>query len=169
VPPSRRARRPAAVRTALLSALLALLPGCEALGLRPADPPPESVRDVPSVRQPDRVVVQHVLVSFDGADVPGVTRTRDEAERLAQRVHELARSGRDFPELVRLYSDDRHGDGTYVLVNYGVTPDDREVERRRMVRGFGNLAFTMEPGQVLLLPYHRNESPLGFHVLRRVR
>jgi len=154
---------------AALCALTALGAGCKAIGFAPNEPDPEAVRRPPERVEPERVTVQHVLLGFDGAETPGATRTREEAERLTQRVLEMARGGRSFDELVRLYSDDRHGDGSYVLVNYGVSPEPTENERRKMVRGFGDLAFALEPGEVALVEYDRYTSPLGFHVLRRLR
>ncbi len=42
--------------------------------------------------EPDRVAVQHVLVSFKGSiPKPTVTRAREEAQKLAQEVFERAK------------------------------------------------------------------------------
>ena len=92
-----------------------LLAGCtvmDSVGLAPNKPDPEAVKLPAGTRtEPEHVVVRHVLVSFEKCGILSVTRTEDEAKRLAQRVFDMAKSGHDFGELVRLYSDDRHGDG----------------------------------------------------------
>ena len=164
--------RTASVRSALLAALLALgLTGCSffrQIGFAPNEPDPASLqKDAPS-DEPEHVLVQHVLISFEGLKVAGVTRTRDEAERLARRVESEARAGRDFAELVRTYSDDR-GDGRYALANWGVAAGPEETERRKMVRGFGAMAFSLQPGEVGVVPYDTGSSPFGWHIVKRVK
>lgn len=164
--------RTASARPALLAALLALgLTGCSffrQIGFAPNEPDPASLRHDASSDEPDRVVVQHVLIAFEGLKVSGVTRTRDEAERLARRVESEARAGRDFAELVRTYSDDR-GDGKYALANWGVAVLPDETERRKMVRGFGAMAFSLQPGEVGVVPYDAGSSPYGWHIVKRVK
>jgi parvulin-like peptidyl-prolyl isomerase len=166
----RRDLHPAAAALAL-ACVGSLLSGCflfREVGLSENEPDPEAVKPPANERkEPSHVVVRHVLIAFDKTNVASVTRTREEAERLAQKVFEMAKSGRDFAELVRLYSDDRHGPGTYSLANWGVTPAPGEGERDRMVRGFGRVAFSLDVGQIGLLPYDSADSPFGWHVIRR--
>ena len=148
------------------------LAGCSLMrevGLAANVPDPEALREGGTADQPARVVVQHVLISFDGAGVPGVMRSKEEAAALAQRVLAQARAGHDFADLVRLYSDDRAGDGTYTMANWGVPTESGELERRKMVRGFGALAFTLPVGQIGIVDYDVNTSPFGWHVMKRVR
>jgi hypothetical protein len=150
----------------------ASLAGCALMrevGLTENQPNPEVLREGGTADQPSHVVVQHVLISFDGANVPGVMRTKEQAAALAQRVLAEARAGHDFADLVRLYSDDRAGDGTYSMANWGVPTESGEVERRKMVRGFGALAFTLPVGQVGIVEYDANTSPFGWHVMKRAR
>lgn len=83
---------------------------------RPTPPLPEG--------EPAEVTVQHVLISFAGSQVPGVTRTKEEAEALAQDIFEQAKNGADFGELVFEHTDDNvpEGDplpGAYRLWNTG--------------------------------------------------
>jgi hypothetical protein len=140
------------------------------VGLSENEPDPNAVRRPADERtEPSHVVVRHVLISFDETRLTGVTRTKAEAERLAQRVNEMARSGRDMAELARLYSDDRHGTGEYSIANWGVAADPSEMERERMARGFGRVAFSLDPGSIGLLDYDENDSPFGWHVIQRVR
>lgn len=163
---SQTAPRLAAV--ALAATLLGACSMFEAVGIGPNRPDPEAVKIAPDERrEPDHVTVRHVLISFEKAGIQSVTRTRAEAERLATKVEALARSGRDFADLVRTYSDDRHGDGVYRLANWGCAPDVDEAEREKMVRGFGRVAFSLEPGEIGVLPHDPIDSPYGWHIIRR--
>lgn len=147
--------------------------GCalaEWAGFAPNEVDPAAVRVPADTRaEPSRVVVRHVLVSYDGGGVRGATRTLDEASALARKVLALAQSGADFGELVRIYSDDRHADGTLALSNWGIPSRPDEIERERMVRGFGRLAFSLDPGQIGFLEHDPEESPFGWHVVLRVQ
>src|SRR3989442_2716431 len=60
-----------------------------------------SASPAPKTPEPDRVVVQHILVSF-GDKIPGkkVARTESEARDLAGRLLDRARQGEDFDALV---------------------------------------------------------------------
>ncbi len=164
-------------RARVLSATLVLtvpaLGGCGifgTMGLAPEPRDPTEVREVPArPAEPDRVTVRHVLISFDEARTKGSTRTRAEAKALAAKVQSLAKSGRDFGELVRLYSDDRHADGVYRLVNYGVAPAQDEEPRSGMVRAFGDAAFSLAVGGIALVEYDSKAAPFGWHVIRRDR
>ena len=156
----------------LLVLAAAALGGCaffETIGLAPDNPDPSEIARVATTDEPMRVVVQHVLVSFEDAHVPGVTRSKDEARTLAQRVFDDAKSGRAFDELVRLYGDDRANDGKLALANWGVNTFPGELERRRMARGFATMAFTLAAGDVGLVEYDRNASPYGWHVVKRLQ
>lgn len=82
--------------------------------------------------QPERVTVQHVLISFNGVPQLGSERSKEEAEALAQEIVEKARAGEDFKALVLEFSDDpvTEGDpnpGVYRLLNNDVR--DRASER----------------------------------------
>jgi hypothetical protein len=160
------------LRPAVLAVAAASLAGCSLfreVGLAANEPDPEALRGGETKGEPAHVVVQHVLVSFEGAGVPGVTRTKEEALALAKSVLAQAQGGHDFADLVHLYSDDRGGDGTYSMANWGVPTDSGEVERRKMVRAFGAVAFSLEVGQVGMAEYDPNTSPFGWHVVKRVR
>jgi hypothetical protein len=159
--------------SALLLAAVPLLGACgvmRSVGLAENEPDPDAVRRPPGERvEPPHVVVRHVLISFADTRLAGVTRTRAEAERLAQNVLEMARGGRDMAELARLYSDDRHGTGEYSIANWGVTAEANEMDRERMARGFGHVAFALDPGGIGLVPYDEEDAPFGWHVIQRVR
>lgn len=158
-------------RLAPLGLLLALLGGCSffrSIGFAPTEPDRASVAGEALAEEPAHVKVQHVLLSFEGAGVPGATRTREEARALAERVLAQAREGRDFDELVRLYSDDRDPRGVVAIANWGIPPAPDEVERRTMVRGFSAVAFALAKGEIALVEHDANASPFGWHVVKRV-
>ena len=55
------------------------------------------------VAEPDFISVQHILIGFQGS-VPGknITRTKEEASELANKVFNRARAGEDFDKLVAI-------------------------------------------------------------------
>jgi len=78
--------------------------------------------------EPERITIQHVLVSFQDTPVQA-ERSQADAEKLAQSILERAQKGEDFADLVREYSDDpiQEGDpapGTYSLLNHGQQGQD---------------------------------------------
>src|SRR5881628_3682843 len=79
--------------------------------------------------EPDHVVVQHVLIGFQGS-VPGknITRSKDEAKKLADEILQRARKGEDFDALVKQYTDDAPP-GRYGMSNTGVAPGPGETPR----------------------------------------
>ena len=106
--------------------------------------------------EPEKVVIQHVLVSFAGAGTEA-TRTKEEAAALARKVLERAQGGEDFAALVRELSDDLvppedESPGVYKLLNHGVR--DPESERalfsieRRMRAEIGELQAKVRGGEI---------------------
>jgi hypothetical protein len=150
------------MKRAAVTLVIALLAGCD-----PAPPAPPPVPG--KIPPPAHIRVQHVLVAFRGSRDAGarVTRTREEAEVLAQEILERARKGEDFKKLMREYSDDI-GKGEIGLVSPGTRPRGPEKRREGFVAGFPRVAFTLAVGEVGLLPYDPSESPFGFHVIKRV-
>jgi hypothetical protein len=165
--------RPTRLAAAALVLVLAAVgsTGCgllKEIGFAPAEVDAAAVAHGDQVPdEPAHVVVQQLLISFEGVGGPGVTRTKDEAGRLARHVLEEARRGRDFAELVRLYGDDRTRDGKCALANWGVPAGPDEVERQKRPRAFGAVAFSLAPGEVGLAEYDPNADPLGWHVMKR--
>lgn len=75
--------------------------------------------------EPERVSVQHVLISMAGTPVQGVTRTKEEAKKLAEDILKRARNGEDFGAIVVEYTDDKASiestpPGRYRMLNDGV-------------------------------------------------
>jgi len=122
------------------------------------------------VTGPEHVRVQHVLIAFDGS-VPGkeIGRSRERAAKLAAEILGFARSGEEFGKLAREYSADA-APGVYRLANFNVQTDDllKEAERGTVVQSFGDVAFSLEVGQIGLAEYHPLKSPHGWDVVKRL-
>ncbi len=116
----------------------------------------------------DHIKVQHILIAFAGK-VPGknITRTQDEARALAAQVFDRAKKGEDFDSLVKTYTDDR-APGIYALANSGVTTSADEFSRDRMVPAFGEVGFSLAPGEIGMAPYDPVRSPFGWHIIKRL-
>jgi hypothetical protein len=135
----------------VLAAALLSLASCGG----PDVPPAEAHR----ASADDRLGAKHVLVMYRGSvkAPPEVTRTKEEALALAQRVTAEARKGAKFRALVAQHSDEpgaagRGGDlGTF--------------KRGAMVPEFEEALLKLEPGGIS----EPVETPFGFHVIMRTR
>jgi parvulin-like peptidyl-prolyl cis-trans isomerase-like protein len=118
---------------------------------------------------PQHVQVQHILIGFTGS-VPGknISRTKEEAKTLAYQILERARKGEDFDELVRKYTDDSPP-GVYGMSGAGVAPATGEFPRGGMVPAFGNVGFSISPGNIGIADYDATASPFGWHVIKRLK
>jgi len=118
---------------------------------------------------PQHVQVQHILIGFVGS-VPGkaITRSKEEAKTLAYQILERARKGEDFDELVRKYTDDSPP-GIYGMAGAGVAPAAGEYSRGGMVPAFGNVGFSISPGNIGIADYDATASPFGWHIIKRLK
>jgi hypothetical protein len=116
----------------------------------------------------EHIKLQHILISFAGK-LPGknVTRSQEEARALANQLLDRAKKGEDFDALVRTYTDDR-APGIYALANSGVVPAPGEFSRERMVPAFGNVGFSLAPGEIGMADYDPVTSPYGWHIIKRL-
>jgi peptidyl-prolyl cis-trans isomerase C len=121
--------------------------------------------------EPERVTVQHILIAFKGSlpDDTKVTRSREDAEKLALQVFERAKAGEDFAAMVKMYTNDSYP-GIYKMTNKGVTPDrsKQEYSRTGMVKAFGDVGFSLEVGGVGLAVYDLGTSRFGWHIIKRL-
>jgi parvulin-like peptidyl-prolyl isomerase len=86
---------------------------------------------------------------------PTITRSKEEAQKLANKIQAQAKSGADFGALAEKYSDDpsaKTGKG-----NLG------KFARGTMVKPFADAAFGLKPGEISNVV----ETPFGFHVIKR--
>lgn len=108
------------------------------------------------VRRNPTVHCREILIAYAGASRATVSRTRDEARRLAETVRaEAMQPGADFAALARRYSD---------------APDKSEggdvgvFDRGMMMAPFEQAAFALKVGEVSA-PV---ETRFGFHIIRRI-
>lgn len=116
----------------------------------------------------DRIKLQHILIAFAGK-VPGknITRSEAQARALAEEILARAKKGEDFDTLVRTHTDDAHP-GIYGLSNSGVAPGPGEFSRDNMVPAFGEVGFSLAPGEVGIAVYDARKSPYGWHIIKRL-
>ena len=131
----------------------------------------EEAKTVTKAEEPQFVTVQHILIGFKGT-LPGkpVTRTQEEAKRLAEDLLKRAQSGENFDTLVKEHTDDSHP-GIYQMANLGVAADRSQdiFERARMAKAFGDVGFSLNVGEIGMAPYDEQTSVYGWHIIRRIQ
>jgi parvulin-like peptidyl-prolyl isomerase len=114
---------------------------------------------VGSAEQGEAISASHVLIAYQGAmrANPKVTRSKEEAKKLAEQVDKKAKGGADFKELVKEYSDEpRAAERGGELGSF---------TRNRMVKPFSDAAFQLKVGQISDVV----ETQFGFHVIKRTK
>jgi hypothetical protein len=121
--------------------------------------------------EPDYVTVQHILIGFQGS-VRGkaITRSKLEAQVLAEDILKRAQAGEDFDALVKEFTDDSHP-GIYKMANHGIPADmaNKVYSRGKMVPAFGDVGFPLEAGGIGMAAHDPQKSPYGWHVIKRVK
>ena len=155
-------------------ALSLLLSGCADLTApgngAPPPAPPEPVAEQPADAAPapapaptpapapeQRIGASHVLIQYKGSlrAGPSVTRTKEEAKKLAADISAKAKKGQDFAALAKQYSDEPGAkDRAGSLGKFG---------KGQMVKPFEDAAFALKPGDVSGVV----ETDFGFHVIKR--
>lgn len=126
--------------------------------------------------EPGYITVQHCLISFQDLEIPGVTRSEEEATALAQELFEKAKAGEDFDQIVRDHTDDSPP-GIYKMANDGFESDTKSSRipsrqifpRSGMVPAFGNVGFKLKVGEFGLAPFDPNQSKFGWHIIKRIK
>jgi foldase protein PrsA len=118
--------------------------------------------------EPDKVVVQHILIGFKKS-VPDQTleRTRKEARALAEQLLRRAQEGEDFDALVKEYTNDQYP-GKLLLTNKKVPAVKDGRTRDQVTAKFGDVAFRLEVGEVAMASHHAALSPFGYHIIKRL-
>ena len=124
----------------------------------------------------ESVEIQHLLVSFsdpESADSPDLSeRSQQAAEQLAADLFSQARAGEDFDDLVLRYTDDSPP-GIFRLASDLDTLDpdlaQDAVARADFYAGLGDVSWRLEVGQVGVACYSPSASPLGWHLIKRLR
>ena len=119
--------------------------------------------------EPEHIQVQHILIAYSGT-LPGkpVTRSMEEARKLAYELLEKAKKGADFDALVKQHTDDQHP-GIYGMANRGVAPAQGEYPRDQMVGAFGDVGFRLKVGEVGIADADPAKSPYGYHLIKRLK
>jgi parvulin-like peptidyl-prolyl isomerase len=121
--------------------------------------------------EPAVITIKHILIAFKDTGTKA-TRSRDEAEKLAYDLVGRAKSGEDFDKLMKEFSDDSPEGGTYTMVNDGLQPTGEEFARsgpRGMVKGFGDVGFRIQVGEIGVAVHHPTDSPYGWHIIKRIK
>lgn len=115
-------------------------------------------RDIEKViDHPKEVKVRHILISYEGAMKASeeITRTKEEAQALAQEIKDKLTNGQDFILLARDYSDDSsNNNGGGVL--------EKPAGLGNYVEEFENAALGLEVDEISDLV----ESPFGYHIIQ---
>jgi hypothetical protein len=127
---------------------------------RPAAPTPPPTPPAPVAQQApsgELVAASHILVAYSGATRanPAITRSKDEAKKVAEGVQARAAKGEDFAKLA-----DDNSDDPSAKRNHGSLG---KFTRDQMVKPFSDAAFALKPGQVSNVV----ETNFGFHVIKR--
>lgn len=169
-------RRAALIGAAAILALTCTLALAEAPASQPSGKP-AAPAPATAAEQPAHVVVQHILIGFEGS-VPGknITRTKEAARALAAEVLARAQKGEDFDALVKQYTDDRPP-GIYALANTdvpiaplkpGTKASGKEFPRGGMVKSFGDVSFSLKVGEIGMAEYDHANSRFGWHIIKRL-
>ena len=74
-------------------------------------------------------------------------------------------SGEEIDALMREYSDDP-GAGIYIMNQ--ARPAPGEFARSLMAKGFGDVSWRLDVGEVGVAPFDPKTSPFGWHVIKRL-
>lgn len=131
-----------------------------------------------SAVEPERVVVDHILIGVQGGRLPNPKYSNDQARKVAYRLLDLLKAGGDWDSLKRQHSEDRPGPGQppggpYAMANNGVMPRSGEYRRGDMASAFGDVGFKLEVGEIGIADFNPNgarpPSPFGYHIIKRVK
>jgi len=117
----------------------------------------------------DEIEVQHLLVAHKGSGIGGVTRSLEEAEKLAGKLLTEIEAGGNFDSLVKQHTNDAHP-GIYGMTMKGGGDRAKNVyPRKGMVAAFGDVGWRLQVGEVGVAPFHAQKSPYGFHIIKRLK
>ena len=122
----------------------------------PAPDPMESADILARPAEPGPVSVQHVLVGWKGAPAARTaTRTKEEADKIAQDVLAKVRAGGDMAKLMKEFSEDPGSKDNARAYDVGADAP--------MVEPFKKLSLRLKIGEAGLV-----KSPFGWHVIKRM-
>jgi hypothetical protein len=135
----------------------------------PPPAPPEPVAEAPAPAETaapaaptpppaqETVTASHVLIQYKGSmrSAPTITRSKEEAKKLAAEVQAKAKKGQDFAGLAKQYSDEPGAKDRAGALGKFTKP--------QMVKPFSDAAFALKPGEISGVV----ETDFGFHVIKR--
>ena len=108
----------------------------------------------------DSIEIQHCLIGFQGAPrLRNVTRTKEEAKVLAQKVYDEALAGGDFLALIKQHTNDS-APGIYPMT---------QASRAGMVPSFSNVGWRLKVGEIGVAIWEEKASPFGWHIIKRLK
>jgi parvulin-like peptidyl-prolyl isomerase len=160
-------KRPASVLSLVIAVLFA---ACDKGPPAPGQPTSGGARPEKIANgEPAVVTVQHILIGVKGGQLPEAKREKAEAERFAFELLGRARSGEDFEKLGKEFTEDS-GFRPYTITNEGIEPNEgTEARRGGMVKGFGDVSFHLNVGQIGMTDYDPTTSPFGYHIIKRIK
>ncbi len=106
---------------------------------------------------PEKVQASHILISYKGASRdPKVTRTKEEAKKLTEKLLKEVKSGTEFSKIAKEHSNCPSGKKGGDLGMFG---------RKQMVPPFEKAAFSLKPGEVSDIV----ETRFGYHIIKRTK
>ena len=104
----------------------------------------------------EAVTASHILITHEEAQSATNNRNRKEARKLAEQILKELKSGKDFAELARQYSDGPSGPKGGNLGRF---------TRGQMVPEFDNAVFKLKQGSVSDIV----ETRFGYHIIKRMQ
>ena len=113
---------------------------------------PKVVQPVPPVN----IRASHILISYQGVPQIGATRTKEEANALAEDLLARVKAGESFEQLARTHSDcptaEKGGDLGFFT-------------KGRMVKPFEDAAFALKADEISGVV----ETKFGYHLIKRTQ
>jgi parvulin-like peptidyl-prolyl isomerase len=117
----------------------------------------------------DDIEVQHLLIAHKDAGIPGVTRSKEEAEALTADLWKQIKSGADFDKLISKHTNDS-APGIYGMTMKGRGDRNKMIfPRSGMVAAFGDVGWRLNVGEFGVAPYEASKSPYGWHIIKRLK
>jgi hypothetical protein len=104
------------------------------------------------------IAASHVLIQYKGSmrAAPTITRSKEEAKKLATDVLGKAKKNQDFAALAKQYSDEPGAKERAGALG--------KFQKGAMVKPFSDAAFALKPGEI---SPDVVETQFGFHVIKR--
>jgi hypothetical protein len=133
-------------------------PPAPVVAREPEPAPTPSAAPTPPPAPEEQVGTSHILIMYKGSmrAPETVTRSKEQARKLAGEVLAKAQKGQDFAALAKQYTDETGGkERGGALPKFGRSSG--------FVKPYKDAAFALKPGQVSDLV----ETDFGFHIIKR--